>query len=651
MNPRKETRARQERSRLRKREIEEIEANEQLVAEREPPQPQPLRYKKFVDAAGYTHEEVVEETVQADAVYTVISDSKGKVVSTNTKNFFGKGKKTVTDSPLELITFSNLKNKALGLPAIYGSLIPPENEKNTLDNFDPNTPSRVELKNTAEKALSQDQPEGLVVYTAGEAGCGKTHISVGLAKAFVERKGKSVFFGRQGFTNEPGSLDGWPDCAAIFLDDLPLPNANDYYSVQESKERVLKKQVVLHSHLLKFLSWQKYALDNNKILWITSNQLEVEALFNKTAIENTINTLKNAHGSSIDLDALIRFKESINPKSFIQITVKANPGEKKRRGLADALKIPTAQINLQSILEAPGEPPGILLLTPDEYQRLEATLKKWQATVVSPNIGLGGIPPEAKILIIDLNDSTPDHQLVEFPRNAWEDGRLLILKSSYTANKAKERILDSLSCHPTHQGKAMGNKSRLDSMLITFSELPQKSAECQQVTSQNTVTASSGSTISTPVPDNGKYAKEIENKIIAFFTQEKERLEKNYIESSHRFKTLNAVDERIKVLDNIIKKAKNYLKELKDGDLKSFDNCKVRLMNDIKINLLDSKALDKYKGWALTLGRLALNVVFFVFLPIKKCVSSSWFFSLEGRSQEKAKQAYDALEQLRLPLQ
>jgi len=116
--------------------------------------------------------------------------------------------------------------------------LPLENLCAHLDTYHPRTPSQMEMLEYARRlAALQDEGVGAGLYMWGEAGIGKSHISVGLAKEFMERGLDPIFMTADTYSFdthlrlEPGQV--W------IIDDM-----NSGYGISSR----LYKKVILNIH-------------------------------------------------------------------------------------------------------------------------------------------------------------------------------------------------------------------------------------------------------------------------------------------------------------------------------------------------------------------------------------------------------------------
>ena len=220
------------------------------------------------------------------------------------------------------------------------------------------------------------------------------------------------------------------------------------------------------------MSWYQYAIKNNKILWITSNQSNLSELFNKVKIEQDIQKL-NTRYSDIDTKQL---KNLIDNKLLDAEKLKQNfklmhvagiPGCQLRLGLADKLR--SLEISLDTTFANPGKNPGILVVNDDEYQQINAKLLPGITYFVEDGDNIGRLQDTHKILV--MNDTQTPEQLSILTRNAWEKGRLVVLKSTQTKDQVIALILQGATTgNLINNGKEVGNLSRLKSMTVIFEE-------------------------------------------------------------------------------------------------------------------------------------------------------------------------------------
>jgi DNA replication protein DnaC len=116
--------------------------------------------------------------------------------------------------------------------------LPLENLCSHLDTYVPRTPSQTEMLDYAKRlAALRDESVGAGLYMWGEAGIGKSHISVGLAKDFMERGLEPIFMTAETYSFdtqlrlEPGQV--W------IIDDM-----NSGYGISSR----LYKKVILNIH-------------------------------------------------------------------------------------------------------------------------------------------------------------------------------------------------------------------------------------------------------------------------------------------------------------------------------------------------------------------------------------------------------------------
>lgn len=120
----------------------------------------------------------------------------------------------------------------------HNGSLPLENLCSHLHTYEPRTPSQVEMLEYANRLIGlSDDSKGAGLYMWGEAGIGKSHIAVGMAKKFVQA-GLEAFFisaDRYGFDTDLhlGSGQVW------IIDDL-----NSGYGLASR----LYKKVILHIH-------------------------------------------------------------------------------------------------------------------------------------------------------------------------------------------------------------------------------------------------------------------------------------------------------------------------------------------------------------------------------------------------------------------
>ena len=118
------------------------------------------------------------------------------------------------------------------------SSLPLENICSHLSTYEPRTPSQKEMLDYAHRLISlKDDSRGAGLYMWGEAGIGKSHIAVGMAKKFMEQGLEAFFISADtyGFDTDLhlGSGQVW------IIDDL-----NSGYGLASR----LYKQVILHIH-------------------------------------------------------------------------------------------------------------------------------------------------------------------------------------------------------------------------------------------------------------------------------------------------------------------------------------------------------------------------------------------------------------------
>lgn len=407
-------------------------------------------YFKKVERNGEIIEEILEATIAVDTIYRAIF-VRGEIISSEMETRYGFNKGYISKYPFPLQEYNSKKNELYRLPSIYGSELPPENRDNTLENFEADTVSRQLLKETAEKILNNEISKK-VIYVCGRPGCGKTHVATALARQLV-KNGASVFFGGQGFSAEPGLLHKYPFCKYIFIDDLPLPPQNEYYSVEKNP------------NLEKILSWYRFAISSDRILWITSNQTEFQDL-------NKLKRLLSGH--NLGCNEL--------EDDFLSLYVE---GTAKRKGLADMCNEPS--FTMEDVFLNPGSPPGVIVFkNVNECQDILNKAGKPSYQVTSKDdVGILNRIAENILVMSDSNDIL---QKMKFMRAAWEKGKLIILISKETDKKmiissVLEVSKNSRAMHQgktsekfeaMHQGKEEGNESRLNAMMIMYSELKKR---------------------------------------------------------------------------------------------------------------------------------------------------------------------------------
>jgi len=136
-----------------------------------------------------------------------------------------KGEKTT----LDLREMSTEDQERVGLDVAFYSQnphLPLENLCSRIDNYDPKNESQEQLLNYASKLVAfSDLSKPAGIWAHGEAGVGKSHISVALAKEFM-RRGYEPNFVQFGANNRSSSLRLMPQQVWI-LDDLNTPYGTD----------------------------------------------------------------------------------------------------------------------------------------------------------------------------------------------------------------------------------------------------------------------------------------------------------------------------------------------------------------------------------------------------------------------------------------
>lgn len=158
-----------------------------------------------------------------------------------------------------------------------------------------------------------------------------------------------------------------------------------------------------------------------------------------------------------------------------------------------------------------------------------------------------------------------------------------------------------------------------------------------------------------------KFSKYVFDNVIAILENEKARLLQKYptrhggflIEVKHNKKREIAIVENIKrvlILDALIEKMHVELIRFEENPHVQVTNLQNNLASMIKTEL-DSKKLDKYQSWGEKLCLIALNALFSIPLltiPAKKYFTKTWFFSLEGKTQEATEKALENMKKMKI---
>lgn len=136
--------------------------------------------------------------------------------------------------------------------------------------------------------------------------------------------------------------------------------------------------------------------------------------------------------------------------------------------------------------------------------------------------------------------------------------------------------------------------------------------------------------------------------VLPVIENEKIRLIKKYPPVDNKFFAGKKDIKRIGVLNNLSNQICEELANFEDHPEANPEALKKNI-EDIINRELNAKAMDKYSGWgkklALTLCNILLSLPI-ISLPLKKLITGSWFFSLEGKTIESSKTALQELQDL-----
>lgn len=130
----------------------------------------------------------------------------------------------------------------------------------------------------------------------------------------------------------------------------------------------------------------------------------------------------------------------------------------------------------------------------------------------------------------------------------------------------------------------------------------------------------------------------VANYVLPVLSKEKSRLDKKY----------GPFHLRVMILDGMLNAMTRHTDHFEKDTQQTAAEFKTQLENDIKTGL-SQKGLDKYPSWVKKLSLILLNVLMFlpvVTMAVKRVATGSWFFSLEGKSQEAAKESLNAVNKM-----
>ena len=139
--------------------------------------------------------------------------------------------------------------------------------------------------------------------------------------------------------------------------------------------------------------------------------------------------------------------------------------------------------------------------------------------------------------------------------------------------------------------------------------------------------------------------------VLSVLEKEKTRLIKKYppVKNANPYRDMKETKiDRITVLDTLTHQICEELANFEDNPQANTADLKKSLESIISTQL-NSKVLDKYQSWGEKLALSLCNILLslpIIGLPIKKLITGTWFFSLEGKTVESSKMALQELDEL-----